>query len=57
MGALIGAHYIVRIGGLNTRPTRRWHEIDYVHGTEAHSTTATEDGVAEFLESNDEDYT
>ena len=55
MGALIGAPHIVRIGGLNTRATRRWHEVDYVHVPEAHSTTATEQAVSDFLDSTDED--
>jgi hypothetical protein len=54
-GDLIAAKAVVRIGPLNTRThiTRRWHEIDYVHGSEAHSTTASEDAVAYFLGSTD----
>lgn len=48
---LIAAKHIVRIGGLNTRPhiPRRWHEIDYQHGREARSTTASAEAVQEFL--------
>jgi hypothetical protein len=50
-GDLIAAKHIVRIGPLETRPNtdRTWHEIDYVHGGEARSTTATADAVLVFL--------
>ena len=48
-GELIAGKHIVRIGGLNTRPTRSWHEIDYVHGGEARSTTASRQAVDNFL--------
>lgn len=50
-GELIAAKYIVRIGGLNSRPQfqRYWHEIDYVHGGEARATTASQKAVEEFL--------
>jgi hypothetical protein len=52
-GALIAAAYIVRIGGLNTRTHRTWHEIDYVHGTDACTTTASAEAVERFLTSED----
>jgi hypothetical protein len=49
---LVAAKHIVRISAINTRelPTQSYHEIDYVHGGEARSTTATEDAVIDFLE-------
>lgn len=49
-GALIAGKHIVRIGGLNTRTNRSWHEIYYVHGGEARSTTASQSAVQQFLE-------
>jgi hypothetical protein len=51
-GDLIAANYVVRIGGLNSRPqfNRFWHEIDYVHGKAARSTTASQEAVADFME-------
>jgi hypothetical protein len=49
-GELIAAKHIVRIGGLNTRPTRSWHDIDYVHGGDARSTTASAEAVEYFLD-------
>jgi hypothetical protein len=44
---LIAAKHIVRIGAINTRqlPIQSFHEIDYAHGGEARSTTATADAV------------
>ncbi len=47
---LIAAKHVVRIGGLNTRSSRSWHDIDYVHGGEARSTTASREAVEQFLE-------
>jgi hypothetical protein len=49
VGELIAAKHIVRIGGLNTRPSRAWHDIDYLHGGEARSTTASAEAVEDFL--------
>jgi hypothetical protein len=51
-GSLIAGKFITRIGALNTRPNnpRRWHEIDYVHGQDGCSTTASEDAVQDFLD-------
>lgn len=50
-GDLIAAKHIVRIGPLNSRPqfNRFWHEIDYVHGGEACTTTASREAVDDFL--------
>jgi hypothetical protein len=51
-GDLVAARFIVRIGGLNSRPqfNRFWHDIDYVHGKEPRSTTASREAVADFME-------
>ena len=49
---LVAAKHIVRIGAVNTRPGRSFHEIDYVHGGEARSTIASEAAVQDFLEEN-----
>ena len=51
-GDLIAGKHIVRIGPLNTRSThsRCWHDIDYVHGGEARSTTASREAVEDFLQ-------
>ena len=49
---LIAGNHVVRIGAVNTRPTGNFHEIDYVHGLEARSTTATADDVEDFLDAN-----
>ena len=51
-GSLIAGKYIVAIRGLNSRPqfNRFWHEVDYAHGMEIRSTTASADAVANFLE-------
>lgn len=51
MGDLIAGKHIVRIGGLHSRPQlkRFWHEIDYVHGGEARTTTASREAVEDFL--------
>ena len=46
----INAAHIVRISALCVRRTGNYHEIDFNHGTEARSTTATEDDVNEFRE-------
>jgi hypothetical protein len=46
---LISARHIVRIGGLNTRSTGNYHEIEYCVGSEPRETRATEDDVADFL--------
>jgi hypothetical protein len=51
---LISARHIVRIGGLNTRPTGNFHEIEYCVGTEPRETRASEDDVQDFLDSNTE---
>ena len=49
---LVAAKHIVRIGAVNTReqPILSYREIDYVHGGEARSTTATVDAVTAFWE-------
>ncbi len=49
---LVSHRAIVKIGAINTRtpPIQSFHEIDYVCGTEARSTTATADAVADFLD-------
>lgn len=46
-GELIAEKYIVRIGALSTR--RCWHKIDYQHGGEPRTTTASEAAVKRFL--------
>ena len=51
---LIGARYIVRIGGLNTRSTGNFHEIEYCVGNEPRETRATEDDVQDFLDEAEE---
>lgn len=48
-GELIAAKHIVRIGGLNKRTHRSWHDIDYVHGGDARTTTASAESVEYFL--------
>lgn len=48
-GALIAAKHIVCIHGLNSRPHRSWHDIDYVHGGDARTTTASQADVEDFL--------
>jgi len=48
-GLLAGKH-IVLIGRVNTTPSGRYHEIDYVCGGEARSTTASADAVTDFLD-------
>ena len=47
---LVAAKHIVRVGAINTRPERSWHEIDFNHGGEARSTTASAEAVEYFLE-------
>ena len=51
---LISARYIVRIGGLNTRSTGNFHEIEYCVGNEPRETRATEDDVQDFLDEAEE---
>lgn len=53
-GDMIAASAIVRIGPLNTRPTRQWHDIEYCVGSDPRETTATEDAVNEFLYGEEE---
>jgi hypothetical protein len=47
---LISARHIVRIGGLNTRPSGNYHEVEYCVGNEPRETRASEDDVADFLD-------
>lgn len=49
-GDYVARRAIVRIGPLNTRPTRAWHEIDYTVGNEPRSTTASAEAVRQFFE-------
>lgn len=49
LSGLISARHIVRIGGLNTRSTGNYYEIEYCVGTESRETRATEDDVNDFL--------
>jgi hypothetical protein len=48
---LVAARYIVRVGGLNSRSTGNYHEVDYVCGREARETRASAEAVADFLQS------
>jgi hypothetical protein len=50
---LIAARYIVRISAVNTRPSGNYHEIEYTCGGEARETRASEDAVADFLDSTE----
>ena len=49
-GEFIAAKYIVKICGLNSRPNREWHEVHYVHGSEACTATVSAQVVSDFLE-------
>lgn len=46
---LIAASAIVRIGGLNTRSTGNYHEIEYCIGNEPRETRASAEAVEQFL--------
>jgi hypothetical protein len=49
-GDLLASHCIARIGPVNTRPSRRWHEVEYRVGREPRETTASAAQVQQFLE-------
>ncbi len=51
---LLSARHIVRIGGLNTRSTGNYHEVEYCVGNEPRETRATEDDVHDFLEDTEQ---